>query len=107
MRIDQLLSAIHRIIQFTGRLSLAGTQFLAVVVVAWYILHIYPGDRWMPVRMVSYFAPWVFITLIGGLLIAIMGRRRQLSGLLLVLAILYWPHMSMGSGRRTSSHCMF
>jgi endonuclease/exonuclease/phosphatase (EEP) superfamily protein YafD len=59
------------------------------MVVAWFGLHLYPGDSWLPVRMGSYFAPWLFMALIPGLAIALLGRRRGLSKLIMLLLLLF------------------
>jgi endonuclease/exonuclease/phosphatase (EEP) superfamily protein YafD len=62
---------------------------------AWNLLRIYPGDRWLPVRLGNYFAPWLFMALGPALIIALLGRRPWLSRVVLLLALVfvarYWP----------------
>jgi vancomycin resistance protein VanJ len=81
--------ALHmRIVaRFAGRLSLAASQMLAVVVGAWFVLRLYPGDSWLPVRLGGYFAPWLFIALIPAAVVALVNRRRWLAAFVLVFLI--------------------
>jgi endonuclease/exonuclease/phosphatase (EEP) superfamily protein YafD len=76
-------------------LLLAGVHLLVLVVTAWLVLHFYPGDRWMPVRLASYFAPWLFMALVPALGVAWLNRARWLSGWIAVFIIIYtgfyWP----------------
>ncbi len=89
MKSSQLRSRAHLAAQFSGRLILASIQILTIIVAAWHLLRIYPGDRWLPVRMGNYFAPWLFMALIPGLLMAWVGRRRRLLGMVAALIVLF------------------
>lgn len=81
--------------RFGGRLGLSLVYVLALGLIAWTLLRFYPGDRWLPVRLGSYFLPWLLLALLPALAIALWGKRRRLSGLLLLLiaafGIQYWP----------------
>ena len=94
MTLTQLRLHIRSIAQFCGRLILAAIHLLAGVVIAWFVLRYYPGNQWMPVRMGSYFAPWLFMALVPAFFIAVIKRRRRLSGLVMALImafiIQYW-----------------
>lgn len=83
------------IAKFSGRLSLAGAHLLVAVVVAWLVLRFFPGDRWTPARLGSYFAPWLFMALFPALAIALLAQRRRLAQwvalLILGFAASYWP----------------
>ncbi len=94
-----MLTQLHTRAQLTvklfWRLLLASIHILAVTVIAWYGLRIYPGDLWMPVRLANYFAPWLFIALIPAFFVVFVGRRRRLVGTMMALITLmtihYWP----------------
>jgi vancomycin resistance protein VanJ len=81
--------------RLAGRLSLAGAQLLIVAIFAWLVFRFYPGDRWTPVRLGNYFAPWLFMALLPALGITLLGRRRRwarlMALLLLVFMTRYWP----------------
>lgn len=42
----------------------------------WYALRWWPGDRFMPVRLVNYFMPWLLLGLLPGLGLAGLARRK-------------------------------
>jgi vancomycin resistance protein VanJ len=50
----------------------------------WYALHWWTGDRFLPVRLVNYFMPWLLAGLIPGLAAAGLARRRWLALALIV-----------------------
>jgi len=56
---------------------------------------LYPGDRWLPVRLGNYFAPWLFMAVAPALVVAWLGRRPWLTRLVallgLVFVLRYWP----------------
>ena len=71
-----------------GRATLAAVQLFVLGVLAWSTLRIFPGDRLLPVRLGSYFLPWIFIVLIPALSIALVSRKRWTVGFtLLALAL--------------------
>jgi len=82
-------------VRFGERLGLTIAHLLAITLIAWPLLRLYSGDRWLPVRLGSYFAPWLFMALLPALTIALLRKRRRLTGLLLLLiavfGIQYWP----------------
>jgi endonuclease/exonuclease/phosphatase (EEP) superfamily protein YafD len=68
---------------------------LVLLLVAWNLARIYPGDRWLPVRLGSYFAPWLMVAALVGFFLALIGRRAWLARVLgvvcLVFVVRYWP----------------
>jgi vancomycin resistance protein VanJ len=90
-------------IQLLGRLTIAAAWVFATGLAAWNLARLYPGDRWLPVRLGNYFAPWLFMALAPTLLVALMARRLWLIRLVLLLglvfAVRYWPvlipHLSL------------
>jgi vancomycin resistance protein VanJ len=84
---------------------------MALGLLAWNVLRWYPGDRWLPVRLGNYFAPWLLVAASVGLCLAALGRRRWLSGLLGILVLIlggrYWPVLTpqpVESHAHASSH---
>lgn len=45
-------------------------------VMLWYALRWWPGDRFLPVRLVNYFMPWLLVGLLPGLTLAGLARRK-------------------------------
>lgn len=45
-------------------------------VTMWYALRWWPGDRFLPVRLVNYFMPWLLVGLLPGLALAGVARRK-------------------------------
>lgn len=80
------------VVRFCGRLGLTIAQILAIALIAWHGLRLYPGDRWLPVRLGSYFAPWLFLALMPALIIALLSKRRRLAGLLFLLILSFGIH---------------
>jgi endonuclease/exonuclease/phosphatase (EEP) superfamily protein YafD len=78
------LTTLFRLI---GRLSIAATQVFVFILTVWLLLRLYPGDRWLFVRLGSYFAPWLFLALGPTLIIALIGKRRWLTGFIILLAL--------------------
>jgi vancomycin resistance protein VanJ len=82
-------------VRFLGRATVAASWVFALALAAWNLLRIYPGDRWLPVRLGNYFAPWLFMALVPALIIALLGRRPWLSRVVLLLTLVfaarYWP----------------
>jgi len=89
MNLSQLRSYVTFATKFLGRLALAAVYLLAGAVMAWLVLRLSPGDRWTPVRLGNYFAPWLFMALLPGLLIALAGRRRRLVRVIVVLIVIF------------------
>jgi vancomycin resistance protein VanJ len=75
------------LLRLSGRLSIAATQVFTLILTAWLLFRLYPGDRWLFVRLGSYFAPWLFLALSPALVIAVIGKRRWLTGLIILLAL--------------------
>jgi len=90
-----MMSNLHRRLdlglvgQFAGRMAVAGSQVLVLIIVAWFVARLFASDRWMAVRLGNYFAPWLLMALLPGLLVALVARRRWLSGLTLLLLGLF------------------
>jgi vancomycin resistance protein VanJ len=82
-------------IRLFGRLTIAAAWVFAMGLAAWNLARLYPGDRWLPVRLGNYFAPWLFMALAPALAVALMARRSWLIRLVLLLglvfAVRYWP----------------
>lgn len=91
-------SCVVRFLAAWGVLTLWG---LVVLLVAWNLGRIYPGDRWLPVRVGSYFAPWQMVAALVGFVVALFGRRAWLARVLAVLCLVFvarywpvlWPHL--------------
>jgi vancomycin resistance protein VanJ len=81
--------------RFAATWGVAILWSFAVTLVAWNLLRVYPGDRWLLVRVGNYFAPWLMMAAFAALLIASIGRRpwlgRLLAVLCLVFVVRYWP----------------
>lgn len=75
------------LIRLIGRLSIAATQVFVLILTTWLLLRLYPSDRWLFVRLGSYFAPWLFMALCLALIIALIGKRRWLTGFIILLAL--------------------
>ncbi|MBE7467571.1 MAG: hypothetical protein DPW09_35635 [Anaerolineae bacterium] len=45
-------------------------------VIMWYTLRWWPGDRFLPVRLINYFMPWLLVGLLPGLTLAGLARRK-------------------------------
>ncbi|MBN1992624.1 MAG: endonuclease/exonuclease/phosphatase family protein [Anaerolineae bacterium] len=95
MPLTRLRSRLPAFIRFGGRLSIAASQIFVVALLAWQVLRHYPGDRWLAIRLGSYFAPWFFMALLPAFVIAWLGQRRRLMGaiglLLLIFGASYGP----------------
>lgn len=97
--INNLSQLTKRITRLTTRLSLAAIHLLLIGINGWYLLRYTVGDQWGVVRLGSYFAPWLFMSLFPALVIAIAARRRLLSGGLTLTLLffgfhygpLFWP----------------
>lgn len=85
-------SCLVRFLVAWGVLLLWG---LILLLGAWNLARIYPGDRWLPVRLGSYFAPWLMVAALGGFFVALIGRKAWLARVLAVLCLVfvarYWP----------------
>ncbi len=78
-----------RPIRFLGRLVIAGAWIFACGLVIWNLARLYPGDRWLLVRLGNYFAPWLFMALAPTLGVALLARRARLARLVLLLALVF------------------
>lgn len=82
-------------IQLLGRLAVAAAWVFAVGLAVWNMLRLYPGDRWLLVRLGNYFAPWLFMALVPALFVALLARRPWLARIVtllsLVFVVRYWP----------------
>ncbi len=80
---------------FLGRLIIAAAWVFAVALTVWNVLRIYPGDRWLFVRLGNYFAPWLFMALVPALIVALLAHRPWLTRIALLLGLVfvirYWP----------------
>jgi vancomycin resistance protein VanJ len=78
-----------RPIRFLGRLIIASAWVFAWGLVIWNLARLYPGDRWLFVRLGNYFAPWLFMALAPALGVALLARRTWLARLVLLLALIF------------------
>jgi len=82
-------------VRFLGRLIIAAAWVFAIGLAVWNVLRVYPGDRWLLVRLGNYFAPWLFMALVPALIVALSARRPWLTRIAVVLALVfavrYWP----------------
>jgi endonuclease/exonuclease/phosphatase family metal-dependent hydrolase len=92
MNLTQLRLLLSRSTPFVGRLSIAAVQVWVIILLTWHVLRLYPGDRWLFVRLGSYFAPWLLLTLLPALVIALLGRCRWLAGGVLLLMLIFGMH---------------
>lgn len=65
-----------------------GVGLFGLGVLAWYMLRWWPGDRLLPVRLFNYFMPWLLVSLIPGLVLARLARRKWASVALAVPTLL-------------------
>lgn len=83
------------LVRFLGRLTIAAVWVFAVGLAGWNLARLYPGDRWLLVRLGNYFAPWLFMALAPALIVALLARRPWLVRLVLLLGLIfgvrYWP----------------
>jgi vancomycin resistance protein VanJ len=77
-------------VRFIGRLTIATAWVFAVALITWNLARLYPGDRWLLVRMGNYFAPWLFMALAPALLAGLLGRRPWLARVVLLLGLVFW-----------------
>jgi vancomycin resistance protein VanJ len=87
MTLSRLYLYALTLVRFIQRLIIAATQLYVLGILGWHILRAYPGDRWFPVLLGSYLAPWLMLPLLPALGVALLGRRRWLA-MLTLLAIL-------------------
>jgi len=76
-------------------LGISFAYLLGSSVIGWQLLRRWPGDQFLPVRLMTYFAPWLLL-LVGITLFISMILRRARLGLLLGIAMLIlgnnlWP----------------
>ena len=81
MKLSQIHPTLRPLSHFLGRLSLAAVQILILGTFAWLGLRWYPGDRWLPIRLGNYFAPWLLLALFPALAMILLARRRRWAGL--------------------------
>jgi endonuclease/exonuclease/phosphatase family metal-dependent hydrolase len=55
-----------------------------LVMLIWFSLRWWPGDRLKPVRILNYFMPWLLMGLIPALLVAGLTKRKQLTFMLTI-----------------------
>jgi vancomycin resistance protein VanJ len=84
-----LRAAFSSLFRSIGRLILAAIWVFGLALVAWNLARVYPGDRWLPIRLGSFFAPWLFMALAPALGAALLARRRWLARLLLLLGLVF------------------
>lgn len=71
-----------------------------LTILLWFLLRLYPGDSFAPVRFISYIAPWLLIGLGAGLAGSLLTTRRQkkncltwfMAGLFLLVGL---PYLSL------------
>ncbi|MDX1522528.1 MAG: endonuclease/exonuclease/phosphatase family protein, partial [Anaerolineae bacterium] len=57
------------------RIFWLGLWIFGLALLIWYPLRWWPGDRFVAVRLVNYFMPWLLVVLIPGLVLAGLARR--------------------------------
>ncbi len=62
--------------RITCRLFWVSWGIFGLGVTTWYALRWWPGDRFLPVRLVNYFMPWLLVGLLPGLVLAGLARRK-------------------------------
>ncbi|MCS7259286.1 MAG: endonuclease/exonuclease/phosphatase family protein [Anaerolineae bacterium] len=75
--------------RFLAAWSVVALWGFALALVLWNLARVYPGDRWLPVRVGNYFAPWLMVGASGALVIALLARRRWLWRAFLVLILIF------------------
>ncbi len=88
------LISIQFILRAIRRLSLAAIHLLIAWIISWLLLRLTVGDQLGPVRLGSYFAPWMFLALFPALLVALLARKRWLTGVIGLLLLLFGLHYS-------------
>jgi endonuclease/exonuclease/phosphatase (EEP) superfamily protein YafD len=86
-------------ISFPGTTAIVRLVWAAVVVytglmLLWSMLRYYPGDRWLIVRLGSYFAPWLGAGLLISLVAALLARRVRLALMVLVTVAMTGLHFT-------------
>ena len=79
-----ILTLFYRL---SNHLIFGAVYLLVITVPIWFMLRLVIGDQWGMVRMGSYFAPWLYIGLMVGALLAIGSRRRWLSWYIILLLV--------------------
>ncbi len=80
---------IITLIRFIQKISPPLIKAFVISVLAWNLFRLYPGDRWLVVRLGNYAAPWLFLGLIPALTIAIFHRRYWLVGATVVALLIF------------------
>ena len=78
--------------KFAGQTVTTFTNFFVIIILAWSLLHLFPGDRWLLVRLGNYLAPWFLMGLIPVLLAALLKRRWRMAALTLAALALITGH---------------
>lgn len=83
------------LVRFLAAWGIVALWSVALALVLWNLARIYPGDRWLLVRLGNYFAPWLMIGTFGACVVAFLGRRRWLWRVFLALSLIFvvrfWP----------------
>jgi vancomycin resistance protein VanJ len=97
-KLEILRIGLRALVRFSERLAVAAAWEFALMLAVWNVTRLYPGDRWLPVRLGNYFAPWLFMALAPALVVALLARRPWLQRLVLLLGLVflvrYWPSLS-------------
>jgi len=80
------------LLKHLSSLTIQGSWFFTVMLLIWQGLRYFPGDRWLPIRLGNYFAPWLLLVLLPILSLAILSRQTWLARWLLLLLILVGGH---------------
>ncbi len=72
-----------------------GVGLFGAALLAWYVARWWPGDQFLPVRLLNYFMPWLLVALLPGLVMALLARRWGVALLLaaptLLIGLTYAP----------------
>ncbi|MGQ9500944.1 MAG: endonuclease/exonuclease/phosphatase family protein [Anaerolineae bacterium] len=77
------------LVHFLAMWGIAALWSFALALVLWNVARVYPGDRWLPVRVGSYLAPWLMIGAFVAWIVAVLGRRYWLWRVFAVLCLLF------------------
>lgn len=75
---------LNFILNLIRTLSWTAVWLLALSLVFWLPLRLWPGDALVPVRLINYFMPWLLLGLVPALIITGIARRQWLVGALAI-----------------------
>jgi vancomycin resistance protein VanJ len=82
------------ILVIIGRVLQIMLWLVAIWLILWNVLRLWPGERWWPVAAVNYFTPWVGLALLPVIALTWLGGQRALSLTFLIAALLIGIHLA-------------